>query len=102
MTTSITKFTESNLRLRLNEILFLRGIINNYKNTDSESTTIRSWIVMLYAHWEWFIKDIASKYIDEIKDLDLSINLLLPWFLALFFDKIEGCSLFFHNDDCKR
>lgn len=52
-------------------------------NTKNLNTALRCAVVMLYAHWEGFIKNSAESYLSYVRFLGLNLNQVNPNILAL-------------------
>lgn len=84
----------------LNELTWRRQELSDIKSVveqiDSESikkVILRTWIVLLYAHWEGFIKEVTQKYIREVNKLGIragrmSHNLAQ----CIFLEQLKGMS----------
>lgn len=75
------KFTEESL-WRKREIHFLGDLIDSSGNIEIRNAAKRSSIVILYAHWEGWIKNIAQYYIQYVKSKNLKYFELSDAFLA--------------------
>ncbi len=71
---------------RRKELTFLNKNIKNTKEHDRQ-THLRSGIVLLYAHWEGFIKNAAENYLKFVATKGLKYNELNNCFIALAFKK---------------
>jgi len=69
-----SKKIEDDRSYRNNELSFLKDTIFYYKNKEWEKTLIRSGILLLYAHWEWFCKTNSEIYVKYLKECNLSIE----------------------------
>jgi hypothetical protein len=63
--TELSEFLTRELTWRKRELLSLSLLIQKAKGYD-KNTLIRAGIVMLYAHWEGYVKNAAEAYIDYI------------------------------------
>jgi hypothetical protein len=72
---------DADLAWRKKELSYLLSNVNpkspNYK------THLRSGIVMLYSHWEGFVKNVCEYYLSYIKHLKLNYNELHDCFIAV-------------------
>lgn len=66
-------YIDSEMAWRIKEIAYLTSAIGSAKSL-SQRTIIRASIPLLYAHWEGFIKNSSSKYIEYISTLKLKYS----------------------------
>lgn len=87
---SFEEILDEKLSIRKKELSSIKNIIDLSNDNDKEAL-IKSWILFLYSHWEWFIKDSTSLYITKIQETKYNINDLKLCFLKnIFFpDKIK-------------
>lgn len=69
------------LKDRVTELSYVYTNILDYNWKDWEITTIRSWIVMLYSHWEWFVKNSWEIIKKNIKNLSIPLCNVKDWFI---------------------
>jgi hypothetical protein len=62
------------LTSRFTELTYIQKTIYDYKWMPWEKTIIRSWVVMLYSHWEWFIISSWEQIKNELKSLRILIS----------------------------
>lgn len=79
---SLSDFLDSDLAWRKKELTNLRNNIRTSKDK-SLPTSLRAGTVLLYAHWEGFVKNAAETYLVYVKSHKLKINELDKCFLAL-------------------
>jgi hypothetical protein len=72
----------SNLKRRKLELSAMRGLIRRNQDA-SNSPLIRAATMLLYAHWEGFVRDAASFYINFVSNQGLQQQSLATNFLAL-------------------
>ncbi len=70
------------LSWRKKELIQLKFIVSS-ASTENENTILRSSIVLLYAHWEGFVKMALTFYLKHIVDQELHCNELKPNFYAM-------------------
>lgn len=73
---------DQELSWRKKELTQLRFIVTN-ASTENELTILRSSIVLLYAHWEGFVKKLLTLYLDHIVAQGLHNYELKPNFYAM-------------------
>lgn len=64
---ALDKKLQRELGWRKKELLVVEAQIRHAEETDRLNTALRSGIVLLYAHWEGFIKRVASAYLDFVR-----------------------------------
>lgn len=72
---------DADLAWRKKELSYLSGHIDI--NRPNYKTYLRSGIVMLYSHWEGFIKNTCENYLSYVKSQKLKYNELNECFIAL-------------------
>ena len=70
------------LSWRKKELTQLKFIVSS-ASPENENTVLRSSIVLLYAHWEGFVKMALTFYLKHIVDQQLHCNELKPNFYAM-------------------
>ncbi|HAG80940.1 MAG TPA: hypothetical protein DCL61_07145 [Cyanobacteria bacterium UBA12227] len=68
---------------RKKELIYIKSLIEKNRYKSVESTLIRSGTALLYAHWEGFIKNAATSYVEFVARQNLKYSELAPSFLAL-------------------
>lgn len=81
---SFEEILDEKLSIRKKELSTLKNIID-LSNDSEKEVLIKSWILFLYSHWEWFIKDSTSLYIRKIQETKYNINDLKVCFLKSIF-----------------
>jgi len=64
---ALDKKLQRELGWRKKELLVVETQIQNMQETERLNTALRSGIVLLYAHWEGFVKQAASAYLEFIR-----------------------------------
>ncbi|WP_051469920.1 MAE_28990/MAE_18760 family HEPN-like nuclease [Fischerella sp. PCC 9605] len=89
MTTKIRTQTQLYDRLseeiawRRKELIYIKSVIEKNRYTAIINTLIRSGIPILYAHWEGFVKNAATSYIEFVARQNLKYEELACNFIAL-------------------
>jgi hypothetical protein len=73
----------NDLRWRRKELSALKSLIYKSISTAQQKVLLRSAIVILYAHWEGFVKLAANSYLEFVAWQKLPYNELSPNFIAL-------------------
>ena len=81
--TQLTDALDKDLAWRKKELIFLKSLIDTHQSKPTESTFIRSGLTILYAHWEGFVKNAATLYLEFICRQNLSYEDLIPNIVAL-------------------
>lgn len=68
---------------RKKELASLQSTVLKYENTGNQDTYIRAALAMLYAHWEGFIKNVGTLYLDYVAQQRLRNDQLSHAMLAL-------------------
>jgi len=76
---------EGDLSYRDNELSYLKKTLNDYIWKDWEEVAVKTWILLLYAHWEWFCKKTSNTYIKAIKKAWITIDKVNSKFLINHF-----------------
>lgn len=81
---------QRDLAWRKREISDLRGAVQIAEKTDY---LCRAGLVLLCAHWEGFLKKVASLYVEHVFAQDVRINQLAPHIVAIaYFDDVMRAS----------
>jgi len=75
-------FTDSELAWRKKEVSIAFGNYVSSKNQIQQNYYMRVFIMLLYSHWEGYIKSISSAYINYIINQKLAFSVLKPNFIA--------------------
>ncbi len=76
---------ENDLSYRDNELSYLKKSLNDYVWKDWETVAIKTGILLLYAHWEWFCKKTSNTYIKAIQKSWITIDKINHNFLVNHF-----------------
>lgn len=81
------------LSWRRKELSDIKSAVEQIDNERIKKVILRTWIVLLYAHWEGFIKEVTQKYIREVNKLGIragrmSHNLAQ----CIFLEQLKGMS----------
>jgi len=68
---------------RKKELIYIKTLIEKNKYQTVQSTLLRSGTAILYAHWEGFVKNAATSYVEFVARQNLKYSELAPNFLAL-------------------
>lgn len=68
---------------RKKELIYVKTLIDKNRYKTVQSTLLRSGTAILYAHWEGFIKNAATSYVEFVARQNLKYSELTPNFLAL-------------------
>lgn len=68
---------------RKKELIYIETLIEKNRYRTVQSTLIRSGTAILYAHWEGFVKNAATSYVEFVARQHLKYSELSPNFLAL-------------------
>jgi hypothetical protein len=80
----------NDLRWRRKEISALKSLIYKSISTEQQKVLLRSAIVILYAHWEGFVKLAANSYLEFVALQNIPYNQLSNNFIALAMkDKLD-------------
>jgi|JI9StandDraft_1071089.scaffolds.fasta_scaffold01449_4 MAE_28990/MAE_18760-like HEPN len=80
----------NDLRWRRKELSALKSLIYKSISTEQQKVLLRSAIVILYAHWEGFVKLAANSYLEFVALQKLPYNQLSNNFIALAMkDKLD-------------
>jgi len=86
--TGIINYVEEELVWRRKELNSIKYFIERKGNSPEQtSSLLRGGITILYAHWEGFVKDIATAYICFISQQNLKFNELSNSLLALAYQQ---------------
>lgn len=90
---------------RKKEMIDLKSLVLVSYGKSNHDTTLRSGITLVYAHWEGFVKNALSYYLEFVAKQRLKFNDLNPCFLALTlkkkldeFEKSGNMKSKIHND----
>ena len=94
----LTKKLDNDLAWRKKEISYLREAVKNSAQSEKDAKdnfnpTVylsRAGFVLLYAHWEGFIKKAAENYLEFVAAQKLRCNELVPPFLSLALKKASA------------
>lgn len=75
-------YVDTEMAWRIKEIAHLTASIDRSLSL-AQRTIIRASIPLLYAHWEGFVKNTASKYIEYISNLRLNYSELEECLIVL-------------------
>lgn len=75
---------------RKKELIYIKTLIDKNSSKTVQATLIRSGTAILYAHWEGFIKNSATSYVEFVARQNLNYSELAPNFLALAIKKKLG------------
>lgn len=73
---------DAELDWRRQELSVLKNAIPAQESNPKQKSFIRAGITMLYAHWEGFVKNIATHYLNYVALRGLNIQELHPAFIA--------------------
>ncbi len=73
---------DAELDWRRQELLVLKNAIPAQESNPKQKSFIRAGITMLYAHWEGFVKNTATHYLNYVALRGLSVQELHPAFVA--------------------
>ena len=59
---------------RKKELIYIKSLIEKNRYKSVESTLIRSGTALLYAHWEGFIKNAATSYVEFVARQNLKYS----------------------------
>jgi len=60
-------YCNHNLWKRISEVSVLKWILNNKNNSNKEKNILKkSFIILLYSNWQWFIDEISKKYLEYV------------------------------------
>lgn len=80
----LSDFLSDEIIWRKKELATLRRLVDSAKSLiENRNPLIRSGIMLLYAHWEGFVKAAASAYLEFVAMQRLSYEELTPNFIAL-------------------
>jgi MAE_28990/MAE_18760-like HEPN len=68
---------------RKKELIYIKTLIEKNRYKTFQSALLRSGTTILYAHWEGFIKNAATSYVEFVARQNLKYSQLSPNFLAL-------------------
>ncbi|KGF72367.1 hypothetical protein DO97_09135 [Neosynechococcus sphagnicola sy1] len=68
---------------RKKELIYIKTLVEKNKYRTVQSTLLRSGTAILYAHWEGFVKNAATSYVEFVARQNLKCSELAPNFLAL-------------------
>jgi hypothetical protein len=68
---------------RKKELIYIKTLIEKNRYQTVQSTLLRSGTAILYAHWEGFVKNAATSYVEFVARQNLKYSELAPNFLAL-------------------
>lgn len=68
---------------RKKELIYIKTLTEKKSNSSVQSALLRSGTTILYAHWEGFIKNAATSYVEFVARQNLTYSELSPNFLAL-------------------
>jgi MAE_28990/MAE_18760-like HEPN len=71
------------LAWRKKELIYIKTLIEKNRYRTVQSTLLRSGTAILYAHWEGFVKNAATSYVEFVARQNLKYSELAPNFLAL-------------------
>ncbi|WP_373128026.1 MAE_28990/MAE_18760 family HEPN-like nuclease [Dielma fastidiosa] len=96
---------DAEIAWRIKEMIDLKSLVLASYGQSNHDTTLRSGITLIYAHWEGFVKNALSYYLEFIAKQRLRYNVLKPCFLALTlkkkldeFEKSSSLKSRIHND----
>ncbi len=72
---------------RKKELIYIKTLIDKNRYRTVQSTLLRSGTAILYAHWEGFVKNAATSYVEFVARQNLKYSELAPNFLALAIKK---------------
>lgn len=75
---------------RKKELIQFRTLIGAKENPDQQPALIRAGITLLYAHWEGFVKNAGTAYLEFVARRRLRYNQLAPNFVAIALRRLLG------------
>lgn len=82
-TTQLSERLDEEIVWRKRELRFIKSLVDQNQNKPREATLIRSGVTLLYAHWEGFVKNAATAYIEFVNRQNLKYEELADNFVAL-------------------
>ena len=79
----LNEFVDSELAWRKRELTTLKLMIGGTRRDHERKLLLRAGICILYAHWEGFIKSVATSYVSFVATRGLRYSDLAPNFIAL-------------------
>ncbi len=79
----LNEFVDNELSWRKRELTTLRFMIGRARRDHERKLLLRAGICIIYAHWEGFIKSVATSYVSFVATRDLRYSDLSPNFIAL-------------------
>lgn len=79
----LTDILSAEMAWRKKELIYLKTLIEKNRYNQTIDTLLRSGVTLLYAHWEGFIKNSSTAYLEFVARQNLAYKDLAPNFIAL-------------------